>query len=152
RLTRFGLLPAVVLLAGGFVFLIAIWPEGLGTARVRRLGVSAWTVAAAVTLIGIPLHGVVEAGAPLARALDPGLLREVLGTRYGQASAARIGLLAAAVPLILAMLRRPELVRPGGPGWGVPPACLLGAGLLVTPGLARHTRAGGLVPVCGSAR
>jgi copper transport protein len=146
-ITRFGLFAALVLLAGGFVFLIAIWPEGLGTARVRRLLVSAWTVAAAVTLIGIPLHGVVEAGAPLARALDPGLLREVLGTRYGQASAARIGLLAAAVPLILAMLRRPELVRPGGPRWVVPLACLLGAGLLVTPGLAGHAGSGELVPL-----
>jgi copper transport protein len=146
-ITRFGLFAALVLLAGGFVFLIAIWPEGLGTTRVWRLLVSAWTVAAAATLIGIPLHGVVEAGAPLARALDPGLLREVLGTRYGQASAARIGLLAAAVPLILVLLRRPELVRPGGARWLVPLACLLGAGLLVTPGLAGHAGSGELVPL-----
>jgi copper transport protein len=145
--TRFSLFAALVLLTGGFVFLIAIWPEGLGTARVRRLLVSAWTVAAAVTLVGIPLHGVVEAGAPLARALDPGLLREVFGTRYGQASAARIGLLAAAVPLILAVLRRPELVWPCGPRWLAPLACLLGAGLLVMPGLAGHAGSGELVPL-----
>ena len=144
---RFSLFAALVLLVGGFVFLIVIWPEGLGTPRVRRLLVSAWTVAAAVTLLGIPLHGAVEAGVPLPRALDPALLRDVLGTRYGLASAARIGLLAAAVPLILAMLRRPELVRPGGPRWLVPLACLLGAGLLVTPGLAGHAGSGGLVPL-----
>ena len=144
---RFSLFAALVLLVGGFVFLIVIWPEGLGTPRVRRLLVSAWTVAAAVTLLGIPLHGAVEAGVPLPRALEPALLRDVLGTRYGLASAARIGLLAAAVPLILAMLRRPELVRPGGPRWLVPLACLLGAGLLVTPGLAGHAGSGGLVPL-----
>ncbi|HVD16280.1 MAG TPA: FixH family protein [Actinomycetota bacterium] len=144
---RFSLFAALVLLVGGFVFLIVIWPEGLGTPRVRRLLVSAWTVAAAVTLLGIQLHGAVEAGVPLPRALDPALLRDVLGTRYGLASAARIGLLAAAVPLILAMLRRPELVRPGGPRWLVPLACLLGAGLLVTPGLAGHAGSGGLVPL-----
>jgi copper transport protein len=144
---RFSLFAALVLLVGGFVFLIVIWPEGLGTPRVRRLLVSAWTVAAAVTLLGIPLYGAVEAGVPLPRALDPALLRDVLGTRYGLASAARIGLLAAAVPLILAMLRRPELVRPGGPRWLVPLACLLGAGLLVTPGLAGHAGSGGQVPL-----
>lgn len=146
-ITRFSLFAALVLLVGGFVFLIAVWPRGLGTPRVRRLLVSAWTVAAAVTLLGIPLHGAAQAGVPLARAFEPAMLRDVIATRYGQASAARIGLLAATVPLILAMLRRPELVRPGGPRWLLPLGGLLGAGLLVTPGLAGHAGSGDLVPL-----
>jgi copper transport protein len=145
--TRLLLFAALVLLVGGLAFLLAIWPEGAGAQRVRRLLATSWTAAVVATVAGIPLQGVVATGAGLGGVLDTELLGEVLATRYGRVSLARLGILAAAMPLLLVVSRRPEVVRQGGSRWFVTLAALLGAGLLATPGLAGHAGNGKLVPL-----
>jgi copper transport protein len=145
--TRFALFVSLLLLVGGLAFLVAIWPRGAGAVRVRQLLAGSWTAAVVATLAAIPLQGVVATGSPLGDVLDTELLGEVLATRYGRVSAARLGILCAAVPLLLVVSRRPELVRPGATRWFVPLAGLLGAGLLATPGLAGHAGNGKLVPL-----
>jgi copper transport protein len=145
--TRFALFASLVLLVGGLAFLVAIWPQGAGAARVRQLLAGSWTAAVVATVAAIPLQGVVATGAPLGDVLDTELLGEVLATRYGRVSTVRLGILCAAVPLLLIVSRRPELARPGTTRWFVPLAGLLGAGLLATPGLAGHAGNGRLVPL-----
>lgn len=145
--TRLLLFAALVLLVGALAFLLAIWPEGAGAQRVRQLLAASWTAAVVATVAGIPLQGVAATGAGLAGVLDTGLLGEVLATRYGRVSLVRLGILAAAVPLLLVVSRRPEVVRRGGSRRFVPLAALLGAGLLATPGLAGHAGNGKLVPL-----
>lgn len=145
--TRFTLFSALVLLVGGLAFLLVIWPEGAGAPRVRSLLAGSWTAAVVATLAAIPLQGVAATGAPLGAALDTELLAEVLGTRFGQVSAARLGILVAAMPLLLTVSRRPEVVRAGGARWFVPLAAPLGIALLATLGLAGHAGNGKLVPL-----
>ncbi|HEY2957223.1 MAG TPA: FixH family protein [Actinomycetota bacterium] len=145
---RLLLFAALLVLVGGLAFVLVIWPEGAGTPRVRRLLAGSWTAAALATLAAVPLQGLVATGAPLGDALDGGLLAEVLGTRYGRVSLLRLGLLGAAIPVLLVVSRRPEVVgRPGAGRRLVPPAAVLGAGLLATPGLAGHAASGKLVPL-----
>jgi copper transport protein len=143
RLVLFAALPVLV---GGLAFLLVIWPEGAGAPRVRQLLAGSWTAAVLATLAAIPLQGLAATGAPLGDALDTELLAEVLGTRYGRVSLLRLGILAAAVPLLLTVSRRPEALRGGGRRL-VPLAAVLGAGLLATPGLAGHAGSGKLVPL-----
>jgi copper transport protein len=145
--TRFALFASLLLLAGGLAFLVAVWPRGAGVARVRQLLAGSWTAAVVATLAALPLQGVVATGSPLVDVLDTELVGEVLATRYGRVSLARLGILGAAMPLLLVVSRRPELVRPGAARWFAPVAGLLGAGLLVTPGLAGHAGNGKLVPL-----
>jgi len=145
--TRFALFASLLLLVGGLAFLVAIWPQGAGAARVRQLLAGSWTAAVVATVAALPLQGVVATGSPLVDVLDTELVGEVLATRYGRVSIARLGILCAAMPLLLVVSRRPELVRPGATRWFVPVAGLLGAGLLVTPGLAGHAGNGKLVPL-----
>ena len=146
---RLGLFAGLVLLVGAGAFLVLAWPAGLGHPRARRLALGAWWLALASTLAGIALYGPYAAGLPLARAIDPGLAAEVLGTRTGIVALARLALLLAALPLVLTIARKPAAAAEQARGLrrlavaGAP----LGAALLATPGLAGHASTGYLVPL-----
>jgi copper transport protein len=122
----------LVLLVGGALFLLVLWPPGQQVAAARRVLWAGWSLAVAGTVAGLLLQGPYAAGLPLSSALNG----EVLRTRFGAASATRLGLLAAAAALLsllargkLTLLLRTE-------------AALVGAGLLFTTSLVGHASVG----------
>jgi copper transport protein len=84
------------------------------------------------TVAGILLQGPYAAGLGLGDAFDPGLVGDVLGTRFGTVWALRLALLAVAL-YWLATLGRPRF-RPA--------AATVGGMLLLTPGLSGHASTG----------
>jgi copper transport protein len=90
---RLALFAGLVVLLGALAFLILLWPGGIGKRRVHRLLWTALAMAAAATLVGVPLQGAYAAGRPLASTLDLGLAGQVLTTRFGIGAAARLVLL-----------------------------------------------------------
>ena len=134
---------ALVVLVGGAVFLLALWPQGRADRRARRLLWSAWGVLMVSTGAAIGLQGAYAAGLSLADAVRPSVVSGVLDTRFGQVYAVRLVLLVVAAPVLLALLRRPGEGRPRLPLTVA--AGLLGTGLLLTPGLAGHAASGDLV-------
>jgi copper transport protein len=90
RLTSYA---GIVLLIGGLLFLLLLWPEGRRVPAARVVLWSGWVMAAAGTLAGLLLQGPYAAGLPLADALHPTLLSEVAASRYGIAGIVRFLLL-----------------------------------------------------------
>ncbi len=145
-LTRMLVFASLVVLVGGVAFLMAVWPVGAGHTRVRGLLWMSWVGAVVSTAAGVVLHGPYVAGLPLGDALDPSGVFAALDSRFGQIWVARLVLLALAAPLLVTLLaqRRPAQ-------WLPPAAALVGAGLLVTPGLSGHAATGDLVPLAVAA-
>jgi copper transport protein len=98
----------------------------------------AWWATLAGTLAGLLLHGPFTAGLSLSRTLDPTLLAQTLGTRFGGLWAVRVLLL-----LLVAFLR---VWVQGVAGWTRTSAWVavgvLAAALMVTPALSGHAAAG----------
>jgi copper transport protein len=153
---RFTAFAALVLLVGGFVFLARVWPAGATVAEARRLLWSAWGAAVAATALGIPAQGAYAAGLPLREMVSGTVISGVLDTRFGRVWAARLVLLVLFALVLVALGRRPEPeaeaearagagqpMRPGLAAGGA----LLGAGLLLTPGLAGHAASQDLIPL-----
>lgn len=122
----------LVLLVGGAAFVLVVWRAGQQLPAVRRVLWSGWGLAAAGSAAGLLLQGPYAAGLPLSDA--PTLVDDVLGTRFGTATAVRLALLAVAGLLLTRRLT---------PWTAVPVA----AGLLVTTSLVGHASAGEYVPV-----
>ncbi len=136
-----GLLSAgLVLLVGGLAFVLGLWREGVGVRAVRRLLWAGWAATALGSAGALLLQGPYAAGLPVTRALDGALLGEVLGTRLGSATVARLALLLPAAVLLLALGRasRAALLTVGLP---------VAAGLLLTTSLVGHAAAGDLTAV-----
>jgi copper transport protein len=128
----------LVLLVGGLAFLLVVWPGGFRVRGVRRVLWTGWGLAAVGSVAGLLLQGPYAAGLPLSEAFDAALLGDVLGTRYGAATAVRLGLLLAVAGLLLT-----------GPSRRVTAALAvpLFAGLLLTTSLVGHAGVGDLVAV-----
>jgi copper transport protein len=122
----------LTLLVGAVGFVLLVWRGGWGDAGLRRLVWTGWGLAVAGSAAGLLLQGPYAAGLQLAEA--PSLLDDVLGTRYGAATAVRLALLIA-VAAVVAKARRP---------W---PAVPLLAGVLLTTSAVGHASAGDLVGV-----
>jgi copper transport protein len=144
--TRAALFAALTVLLGALAFLVLLWPDGVRSPRVRALLLAGLVTAAAATLAGVPLQGAYATGRPLTSVLDPSLSGQVLTTRFGLASAARLALLLV-VAAGLARARRAGSLLQVAPRLLSPrQAALTGlavaAGLLATVALVGHAGTG----------
>jgi copper transport protein len=100
---------------------------------------AAWWATLLGTLAGLLLHGPFTAGLPLSRALDPALLAQTLGTRFGGVWAVRVLLLLLLVAFLGAWSQRED-------AWTRTSAWVavgvLAAALALTPALSGHAAAG----------
>ncbi|HUO48950.1 MAG TPA: copper resistance protein CopC [Acidimicrobiales bacterium] len=136
---RVVVLAALLLLVGVAAMVVALAPR---TGR-RRVGVllwGAWAALVAGTVAGTVVQGAYAAALPLGRAWSWPLVRQVLGTRFGQVQVLRLVLLAAFVPVLLAVTGR---IGAGPRGRWLVPGGLVALGLLLTPGLAGHAATNG---------
>ena len=165
---RFVNYAAIALALGGLAFLIAIWLPALsgvagagsewGAAagaferRARWLLVGAVVAGVVSGLLGIVFQGATAAGISLADALDPGIVREVLDTRFGRVWMARIiawVVLGGAIAVYASGGFRPALrpARLGATGlagarapaaWQVALLAVPAAFIAITPALGGH--------------
>jgi copper transport protein len=159
---------AIALMLGGLAFLLLSWRPALAraagagggwpeastafAARARRMLAVAVVLGVLSGLAGIVLQGATAGGTSFWSALDPGVVREVLGTRFGRIWGLRVivwlvlgtvlaaGASAATIPVL-----RPAAVGADGvapapfPSAGVLAALAIPAALLaITPALAGH--------------
>ncbi len=139
---RFLAFAALIVLVGGTGFVVFAWPEGSRLQGPIRVLAGAAAVLAVTTALGIGLQGAYERGLDLAAAFRPSVVADELGTRFGVVWAARLVLVAATVPLLIA-LRQGD----GARAWWRGAAALVGVGLVLTPALSGHASAGDLVPL-----
>lgn len=143
---RFAIFAGVAVLVGGALFLAWVWPAGRDTRRALRLVWGAWLAALVATVLSFLLEGPYVAGLSLSKVVDPSLWSEVATTRVGQVDLIRVGLLALAIPLLLALLpRRGPGVEHPLPGWWPAAGAVLGVALCAMPGLGGHASSGPLV-------
>jgi copper transport protein len=159
---------AIALAVGGLIFLGAVWLPGLRAAsgagsewasaseafaaRFGRLAAATVGLGMATTVLGIVLQGANAAGTSFWSALDPIVIGDVLGTRFGTIWGLRSidWLLLGVVALVAVAGARLPVLRPaslGATGLAARPlaswpvltalAILLGF-LVVSPGLAGH--------------
>ncbi len=78
---------AIALCAGGLAFALAVWrpaaPHPAFDARARRVQLAAAATGAGAAALGIVLQGATAAGTTFWSALDPAVVGDVLGTRFG---------------------------------------------------------------------
>ena len=136
---------AIALAAGGALFLLAVWLPALRAvagdgpgwpraseafvARFRGLGLLAAGAGMVASAAGIALQGAVAGATSLWTALDPDVIGDVLGTRFGTAWGLRI--------LAFAVLAGLLLMRAAGPVVAAV-ALVAVAYLVVSPALAGH--------------
>lgn len=141
--SRFTGFAGLVLLVGGSLFLMLLWPGGRQVRPARRLVWTGWGLVAGSTVVGLLAQGPYAAGLPLTDAWRPALLAEVAGSRYGVAGLSRLMLLLVTAAALARWLRRnadprrPELLGLGG----------VLAGVLLATSAAGHASAGELAPV-----
>jgi copper transport protein len=159
---------AIALAVGGLAFLLAAWRPALAVAagagadwpqaaavfagRARRLLWIAVVVGVISGALGIVLQGATASGTTFWSALDPTVVREVLGTRFGTVWGLRVvaWLVLGGVLLVGAGSRTVAVLRPAavgaagvapapGPSRGVLAALAVPVGfLLLSPALAGH--------------
>jgi copper transport protein len=141
-IVRVAVFAGLLALIGGASFLAFVDPRQRRRPLAARLLGAAWLVAFAGTVVGIGLEGAYVAGRPLVDAVDSQVLGDVLDARFGQVWVLRLVLLVLAIPLLVRLVRSPsDGAAPPGPRWWVP-AGVVGAGLVLTPGLAGHAVTG----------
>jgi copper transport protein len=140
---------SLALLVGGGYFLLAC---RRGSSRVEhrswRLLRAGWLGSLVAAVGALLLQGPYVSGGSLVRALDPALVQATLTDDYGLLVAARIGLVAAAWPLLTRLLaadRRPADRRVAAAGLAA--AAAVGVGLALTWAAGGHARAGSEVPL-----
>jgi copper transport protein len=84
-------------LIGAVMFVICCWPAGASRRGVLRLTMGAWGGLAAATLGAVLLQGVYGADQGMSHVFWPDVLHATLGSRYGQALAARLLLVVVAL-------------------------------------------------------
>ncbi len=104
-LTRLVLYAGLVLLVGGLAFLFVLWPAGQTVRAARRMLWIGWALTGLASAAGLMLQGPYVTGRPVSSALDPALVLDVLGTRYGLATLVRLSLLVGAALLLLRLGR-----------------------------------------------
>ncbi|MCW3000952.1 MAG: copper resistance protein CopC, partial [Conexibacter sp.] len=128
---------AIALLLGTLLFGVLVWRRGAADApaeaeaaferRTRPLLIAGLALGIVATASGIALQGATAGGTSFWSALDPGVVRDVLGTRFGTVWGLRlVDLLLLGVVLAAFGPRRPAV-------WALPAAFLA-----VTPALGGH--------------
>ncbi|HXX89575.1 MAG TPA: copper resistance protein CopC [Acidimicrobiales bacterium] len=147
-LVRFGVFVGLLVLVGALAVVGLVWRGAGQVRRVRRVLWAAWATVLVGSLAGLAVQGVYAASLPLTRALDPSLLDEVLHTRLGEVELLRVLLLAALVPVLLAVSGRSRSFGQGEmrAGWTYAGAAI-GIALLLTPGLSGHASTSGIAAV-----
>jgi len=144
---RFAVLGALLVLVGLGVSLLMVWRGARRVPRIRRLVWGAWVVLVAGSVAGIAVQGVYAATLPLTHLFSLSLFDAVLRTRFGHVELLRLALLVLTVPVLRRFVHPADTdVAPAA--WSVGAAAVLGAGLLLTPGLAGHASTSGN-PVVG---
>ncbi|HEU0101351.1 MAG TPA: copper resistance protein CopC [Mycobacteriales bacterium] len=128
----------LLLWLGGALFCLLLWREGTAHRAVRTVLGTAAGLALGSAVAALLLQGPYAAGLGVERALDGGLLAEVLQTRFGVATGARVVVAALAVAACLLVRRapRPALLALVG----------LGGAASVTFTAAGHAGVGALQP------
>jgi copper transport protein len=109
--TRFLGFSALVVLLGGAVFALLLWPAGLP--RLRRMLLGAAVAESLLAGLGLLLEGPYAAGEGLGKITDSSLLSAVMDTKYGEATATRIGVAAVAAVAVLVVGRRTSRAAAG---------------------------------------
>jgi copper transport protein len=139
---RVAIFATLALLIGGVVFMAWVFPPGRDSRRGRRIVWAGWIGTVVATLAALGLEGVYGAALPLTKVFDPSVWGDVLDTRYGRVSVARLALLVLAYPLIRVLFgRRPASPRRLPTWWFVASGLVLSA-IAFTPGLAGHAGTG----------
>jgi copper transport protein len=102
----------LLVLLGGSLFCLLLWPAGTATRAVRRLLVAAAGVELVTAAAALVLQGPYAAGLGATHAFDSGLVSSVMDTQYGKATAARIAAAALALAIALSLRRLPARVGP----------------------------------------
>jgi copper transport protein len=139
---RFLAFAALVVLVGGTAFVVVAWPEGARLRGPLLVLAGAAGVLALATALGIGVQGAYERALDLSAAFKPSVFTDELGTRFGVVWAARLVLVAATVPLLIALAQ-----GDGRRTWWRVAAGVVGLGLVLTPALSGHASAGDLVPL-----
>ncbi len=139
RFLEFG---ALFVLVGGTAFVVGVWPTGRRDRRARQVLWAALIASAVTTALAIAIQGPYGGGLPLSQMVKPSAVNEVLHTRFGVISLARLILLVLAAAPLLRMLLVPDRKAPR---WWRPAAVLVAAAILITPGLAGHAATGMLI-------
>ncbi|MGH9210823.1 MAG: copper resistance protein CopC [Acidimicrobiales bacterium] len=111
---RFLAFVGMVLLVGGALFLMVLWPQGGGDRRIRQLLGGGWLVVLVATILSFGMQATYAAGESLGSAVDGDLIGDVLDTRVGRVWLLRLVLLA--VVLVAARWLLPREAAPGPAG------------------------------------
>lgn len=103
---RFALFSSILLLVGSVAFLAFVWPDGRARRGPRRLVTVAWLVAVLATVAAAGLQGAYASGGGLSDVTSTTVLSDMLSSRYGDASVARLVLLLDAAVLVLLLRAR----------------------------------------------
>ena len=138
-----------VLLVGGTFFLVVLWPDGLRLPRPRRIVTLGLLISAASAAGLFLLQGPYGSGLGLGSVLDPAVMLDTLGTRYGKLMVLRLVVLGFAEYVLRgypAAADRAEAPRRLG-GDLAGPAVLF----LASFSLAEHAGQGSLAPLATTA-
>jgi copper transport protein len=128
---------SLLVLIGGLLFVLVVWPAGADDHRLRPTVRAAAAVAAVTTALGMGMEGADVAGLGLSHALSVGTALDTLDGSYGTAAVVRLVLLA--VLAGLAAVATPERVRRTSWRGAV---LVASAGTLLTLSLSGHARTG----------
>ena len=136
------LFTAILLLVGGLLFLLLLWPDGAEDRLVRRVLTAAAVTGVVTSAVSMGIEGADIAGLGVGQGLSFGRATDTLDTSFGQAAVVRLALFLAAI-LYVRLLRR-ERVRQ------LPFTLVTGLGataLMLTLTYSGHARTGRWVPL-----
>jgi copper transport protein len=102
--TRFLGFAALLVLLGGAIFCLVLWPAGVP--QLRRTFLVAALVEAGAAVLALFLEGPYAAGDGLSKTFDSSLVDAVIKTKYGEATATRIGIAVLTAVAVLAVGKR----------------------------------------------
>ena len=139
---RWAVFASMTLLVGGVALAAVVWPRARDARATRRVVTAGWAGLTVSTIVGALLFGAYSRGGSLADALDLGVLRHTLDTRFGTVWLLRLGDQAVAFVLLRVLFAlRPAASAPL-PQWWLPVTAVVGVVLVCTPGLAGHASTG----------
>ncbi|MFA5882384.1 MAG: copper resistance protein CopC [Acidimicrobiia bacterium] len=139
---RWTVLASMALLVGGVAVAAVIWPRARDARATRRVVTAGWVGLTASTVVGALLFGAYSRGGSLVDALDLGVLRDTLATRFGEVWLLRLVVLVVAFVLLRVLFARRPAASSPLPQWWLPAAAVVGVVLVCTPGLAGHASTG----------